>query len=164
MLTIHFHPECDIPRFIEGAEEYTKIWTEDGERVTEAIERISGFKFRADLYNSIVYGKDRSESYPLTLNCKYPPEQKKSTLIHELTHKVLPRNDVMKASELENHKVLNLILYDIWTDLYGKEFADNAVMGEHLFQPLYKEAWEFALALTKEERQQEFQKFLDSVK
>lgn len=163
MVTIKFHPECDIPRFIEAVEEYQKIWSEDGETISQVIEKISGFKFRADLYNAIVLDIP-SKSNPLTLRSSYPLEQKKSTLIHELIHKILPRNENMKGSSLENHKILNLILYEIWTEIYGKEFADNAVTSEKLFQDLYKEAWEYAMAFTKEQRQQEFKKWTERLR
>lgn len=164
MLKIYFHPECDISRFIEGVEEYKKIWAEDGEKITEAIKKISGLNFRADTYNAIILDNKPSGSYPLVLLSSYSPEKKKSTLVHELTHKVIPRNDAMKASEVENHKILNLILYDIWVELYGKEFADNSVTGELAWGDTYKQAWDFTLALTKEQRITEFQKFLSSIK
>jgi hypothetical protein len=139
MIHINFYPEADIPRFIEAAEEYTNIWKEDSVKITDAIERISGFKFRAEIYNAIILDNKPSGSYPLTLLSSYTHEQKKSTLIHELTHKVLPRNPQMKESEIENHKILNLTLHDIWTDLYGKEFADSSVKRElewvtHIFK------------------------------
>jgi hypothetical protein len=164
MLSINFHPECDIPRFTEAAEEYKKIWAEDGERITKTIQEISGYNFRAETYNAIILDNKPSASYPLILLANYSPEKKKSTLVHELTHKVIPRNEVMKASELENHKILNLVLYNIWTELYGKEFADNSVAGEFVWGDTYKKAWEYALALTKEQRLEEYQKFLSTIK
>lgn len=163
MLNINFYPECDIPRFIEGAEEYKKIWKEDGEKIAEAIMRISGFKFRADTYNAIILDNKPSSSYPLILLSSYSHEKKKSTLIHELTHKVLPRNDAMKESELENHKVLDLILYEIWTDVHGEDFAKIAVEGEKTWSDTYVKAWDYAVSLTKEQRREEYQKFLIAV-
>ncbi len=164
MLTINFHPECDIPRFIEGAKEYKKIWSSEGEKITQAIEKISNFNFRAGTYNAIILDNKPSASYPLILLSSYSLEKKRATLVHELTHKVLPRNEKMKASELENHKILNLILYEIWTELYGKEFADLSVEGESMFGDLYKQAWEYFFTLTKEQRQEEYQKFIAAFK
>lgn len=164
MPKINFHPECDISRFMEAADEYKKIWDEDGDKITETIERISGSVFRADLYNAIILDNKPSSSYPIILRSSYPFEQKKSTLIHELCHKVIKLNDEMKASSLENHKILNLILYDIWVELYGKEFADDAVTRERVWEGVYPEAWDHALAFTKEQRQEEYQKFIDSIK
>ncbi len=163
MLKINFYPECDITRFIEGSEEYQKIWETDGDKITNTIETISGFKFRAEGYNAVILDNKPSASYPLTLLSSYPFEKKQSTLIHELTHKVLPRNDAMKQDELENHKVLNLILYEIWTELYGVEFANNAIKGEVAWSDTYKEAWDWAISLTKDGRQEEYKKYLISV-
>ncbi len=164
MLNVHFHPECDIPRFIDATEEYKKIWEEDGEKIAEAIERISGFKFRADLYNAIILDNKPSASYPIILLSSYSPEKKKATLIHELTHKVLPRNDAMKESEIENHKVLDLILYEIWTDVYGEYFAKTAAEGERVWGDTYIEAGAYALSLTKGDRSERYQEFKDSFK
>lgn len=51
-----------------------------------------------------------------------------------------------------------LILYDIWEKLYGKEFADQAVVVEKKRKGLYdhESAWEWALAFTKEQRAAQF--------
>jgi hypothetical protein len=163
MLKINFHPECDIPRFIEGAQEYEKIWKEDGEKITKTIESISGFQFRAEEYNAIILDNKPSGSYPLILLSSYSLEKKQSTLVHELTHKALRRNEAMKQSELENHKVLNLVLYDIWTELYGSEFADNAIKGEAIWSDIYKESWDWAMAFSKEERRDEYKKYVASL-
>ncbi len=162
MPNINFHPECDIPRYIEAASEYTKIWKEDGDMITEVIERVSGFKFRADLYNAIILEKF-SHSLPLTLRASYPTEQKKSTLVHELLHKVLVRTEKMQTSELENHKILDLILYDIWTELYGEDFAKKSMDAEKLFNDIYSEAWIFAMNLSKDERRIQYNNFLNLV-
>jgi Glu-tRNA(Gln) amidotransferase subunit E-like FAD-binding protein len=161
MLTINFFPECDIPRFVEGAEVYKQIWDTDGEKITETIERISRFQFRADVYNAIILDNKPSASYPLILLSSYTLEQKKATLIHELTHKVLRRTDAMKESELENHKVMDLILYEIWTDVYGEDFAKSAVEGEQIWSDIYTKAWDYALAFTKEQRKEEYKKYFD---
>lgn len=160
MLNINFHPECDIPRFIEGTEEYKSVWKEDGERITKAIERISGRFFRAESYNAIILDNKPSASYPLILLSSYSLDTKKATLIHELTHKVLPRNDEMKASEIENHKVLNLILYEIWVDVYGENFAKNAVENERGWGDTYVKAWDYISTLTKEQRQERYKEFI----
>ncbi len=163
MIHINFYPEANIPRFIEAAQEYTNIWKEDGTKIANTIEQISGFKFRAEVYNAIILDNKPSGSYPLTLLSSYIPEQKKSTLIHELTHKVLPRSPQMKESEIENHKILNLILHDIWTELYGKEFADNSVKGELEWGDTYIQSWNYVLGLSKEERAKKYREYVESI-
>lgn len=54
---------------------------------------------------------------------------------------------------LKVHKALDLILYDIWADLYGENFAESMVAIESNFSDLsYKKAWQWALSLNRKER------------
>ena len=62
-------------------------------------------------------------------------------------------------SSLENHKNLDLCLYDIIVDLYGKNFAD-IVIGVESKHTLYKEAWDWALSFSEEERRKKFSELL----
>jgi hypothetical protein len=63
------------------------------------------------------------------------------------------------------HKHIDLILYDIWVDLYGEKFAKEEIDYEISLwngkgiSP-YKTAWDWALKMIKQERRQEFQKYL----
>ncbi|MEO7178936.1 MAG: hypothetical protein ABIW83_08830 [Allosphingosinicella sp.] len=49
--------------------------------------------------------------------------------------------------------MLYLFLYDVWTDLYGKDFADRMAGIERRIGPSYEVAWAWALAMNREERQ-----------
>jgi hypothetical protein len=55
---------------------------------------------------------------------------------------------------LDEHRVLFLILYDVWERLYGKGFADEQVEVEKRRRGVYDyaAAWEWALAQSQEER------------
>lgn len=57
---------------------------------------------------------------------------------------------------LLSHKVLNLILYDVWESLYGKEFADSEVGVESKRTDIYKQAWDWALSINSSERMKIF--------
>jgi hypothetical protein len=46
--------------------------------------------------------------------------------------------------------------------LYGSEFADKAVDNEKKFSESYKEAWEWALSFSKEERSKKFREIVKS--
>lgn len=46
-------------------------------------------------------------------------------MIHELGHRLLIH--VPKTKELDEHRVLFLVLYDIWESLSGRDFADRMV-------------------------------------
>ena len=61
------------------------------------------------------------------------PLYKKATLVHEMGHRLsflLPR-----TAELDDHRLLYLFLYDVWTDLYGRAFADRMVAIERRIGP-----------------------------
>jgi predicted metal-dependent peptidase len=92
----------------------------------------------------------------MQLRASYPAEVKKATLIHELLHRMLGR--VRTTTEIDEHRKLFLVLYDIWVSLYGKEFADRNVAVESLRKGLYdyETAWKWALAMSPEERAAKF--------
>jgi hypothetical protein len=44
------------------------------------------------------------------------------------------------------------LLYDVWSDLYGKDFTERMVSIERRIGRSYEEAWAWALTMTREER------------
>ena len=89
----------------------------------------------------------------IRLRAGYSPAYKKATLVHELGHRlVLP---LPRTAGLDDHRLLYLFLYDVWTDLYGRAFADRMVAIERRIPGRYDydAAWTWALAMTREERQ-----------
>jgi len=163
MLNIKFYIDHDDKDLKEAANEYQRIWDEEGRRIVRAIEKISGLKIKEKVINAIVF-EGISYSRPLSLRASYPTDIKKGTLVHELCHRLMsgnfPQRKVIikdyEAWSLKNHKNINLVLYDIWVDLYGKEVADRNVEVESGRKPLYKKAWDWALVLSKEEREKKF--------
>ena len=142
------------PAFAPANEEYRRLWQADGERIVAAMEGVTGLPFPKSPIEVLV-----SEGRPMTaydgrtirLRASYSPAYKKATLVHELGHRLalgLPR-----SAGLDDHKLLYLFLYDAWTDLYGRAFADRMVAIERRIAPSYDEAWSWALAMTREERQ-----------
>ncbi len=55
---------------------------------------------------------------------------------------------------MDDHRVLYLFLYDVWTRLYGRAFADRMVAIERRIPGRYSydAAWTWALSMTREER------------
>lgn len=159
MLKITFYPESDKAEFIKAAKEYQDIWDSEGEKIIETMERISGLRFVEKFINAIVY-EWISFSFPLRLRASYPLDIKKATLIHELGHRLLAGNKITKKGKnfraLEIHKPLYLILYDIWVNLYGEDFAKKNVKIESERHEDYKEAWEWVLSFDKETRTKKF--------
>jgi hypothetical protein len=95
------------------------------------------------------------------MRASYPSETKKATLIHELGHRHLAQVQ-RRPPELDEHRVLFLILYDVWVHLYGQRFADEQVAVEQRRQGVYdyQTAWEWALAQSRAARAQRFQAIL----
>jgi hypothetical protein len=99
----------------------------------------------------------------MMLRASYDAETKKAALVHELCHRLMLGNtlrdlNLKETAALLDHKVIDLILYDIWIDLWGKEVADRQVRVEAKRQHLYKEAWQWALVLSRAERRAAFER------
>ena len=142
------------PAFAPAADEYRRLWQSEGAAIVASMERVTGLAFPASRIDAIV-----SEGRPMTAydgrtirrRASYSPAYKKATLVHELGHRLalaLPR-----GSGLDDHRLLYLFLYDVWTDLYGRDFADRMAAIERRIGPAYESAWACALAMTREERQ-----------
>jgi hypothetical protein len=164
-LRINFSSESE--KYAQATTEYQTIWNGEGERIVAAMEKVSGVKFTENDIRAIVYeGVSWSGwgSDPMKLRASYPPDVKKATLIHELGHRLL--EGIPKTKEVDEHRVLFLVLYDIWDSLFGKDFADRMVEVEKGRKGLYdyESAWKWALSLTKEERAAKFEALRESVR
>lgn len=162
MLSIIFYPESDLRDYSEGLKEYENIWKEDGERIVNAWEKITGLKFDESHINAVIF-EGISHSHPLSLRFDRDFERKKSILVHELGHRLLHRKvkGEKDADSLALHKLLFLVLYEVFVELYGENFAYSAVeWDKNLPRPQYKEAWEWALSFSLEERKKKFQEIL----
>lgn len=170
-MQINFYPEYDNPKFEKAAKEYARLWRKEGQKIIAVIEKISGLKFEEQIINAIIYDRI-SMSHPLQLQAGLSLEEKKGTITHELCHRLLWSNKIKwEKIEGENgfylltHRPVDLILYDIWIELYGETFAKEEVKSEIKLwtekgiSP-YKIAWDWALGMSKEQRHEEFQKYL----
>jgi hypothetical protein len=144
--------------FAAAAAEYQRLWAAEGARIIEAMERVAGLSFVhpqfvdtaivAHVLEGVSNSGYRNES-PMVLRASYPPDTKKATLIHELGHRLM--EGLFRRDE-EEHGPLFLWVYDVWIDLYGKEFADAQVIVEKRRRGPYPAAWDAATALSPAER------------
>ena len=158
-LRVSFSAESET--YAQATAEYQAIWSGEGKSMIEAMESVSGLKFTEKDVSVVVYEGVSWSGYgdrPMKLRASYPPDIKKATLIHELGHRLIIPIRIPKTKELDEHRVLFLILYDIWEKLYGKEFADKAVDVEKKRRGIYdyEAAWQWALSLSKAERASQF--------
>jgi hypothetical protein len=63
-----------------------------------------------------------------------------------------------RPSDLDEHRLLDLFLYDVWESLWGKAWADQQVKAESALKGLYdyEGTWNWALSLSKAERASRF--------
>lgn len=161
MLSIHFHPESDKKELIESAKEYQLLWNKHQKQVIETMEQITGLSFKTKAINAIVFN-GVGFSYPLQLYFNHITEMKLCAVIHELCHRLTIENGIKVKVIIDNqieesHKFINLILYDIWTEVTGKSNANNAVEIERKYGSAYERSWDYALSFqTKEKRQKQF--------
>jgi hypothetical protein len=157
-VTMIFTPQDQT--FASAAEEYQRVWLDEGSTIVAAMERVSALTFRENQVNVVVFeGVSRSGSgnTPMYLRASYPPDVKKATLVHELGHRLIAQL-TNRPADLDEHRVLDLLLYDIWETLWGKDFADRQVVIESGRTGLYDyaAAWRWALSLSKGERAARF--------
>jgi len=149
-LRLTFVPESST--FADAAREYERLWASEGDRIVRAMESVSGLPLRDTAVRVIVYEGVSSSGYrdiPMRMRASYPPDTKKATLIHELGHRL--QQGLFRRDE-EQHGPLFLWLYDVWVELYGREFADAQVEIEKRRRGPYPKAWDDALALSAVER------------
>lgn len=163
-LQMQFEPQSAY--FDSATREYRRIWSNEGNRVIEAMETHSGVSFAQGKVKAIVFEGVSSSGrgdIPMKLRASYPNDTKKATLVHELGHRLLA--GVPTTPEIDEHRKLFLVLYDIWVELYGRDFADAQVLIEKKRKGRYdyESAWNWALSFTPEQRFSKF-KELNSTK
>ena len=144
------------PRFAGSADHYRQLWDAEGARIVAALERESGLAFPDRPLEIILH-----DGRPMTgfgcsmirLRGQTSGRLATGTLMHELGHCLAAALPL--AAGIDDHRLLYLFLYDAWTALYGRDFADEMVRLERQI-PLaydYSAAWDWALAMTYEQRQ-----------
>jgi hypothetical protein len=159
-ITVTFTPENKNPQFSPAVEEYRQIWAAEGPRIIAAMEKISRLKFpeknvKVEIYEGPSFaGRGNG---PMRLRASYQADEKKGTIVHELGHRMNAQLKV-RPQELDEHRLLFLYLYDLYVDLYGKDFADKEVAFGRTLKGMYDydAAWTWTLAMTADERAAKF--------
>lgn len=163
-IKLNFTPESE--KFAEATKLYQDLWQAEGRKMIEAMEAVTGLRFTDKEISVIVFEGASSSGYrdkPMKMRASYPEDVKKATLVHELGHRLNAqlRN---RPKDVDEHRVLFLYLYEVWTKLYGKDFADKMVKIEQGRKGIYdyEWAWNWALKLTAEERAAKFKEIVRS--
>lgn len=149
--------QAPVDSFEAHAREYREIWRQEGERIIRTMESVSGLRFNSPAHADtaitvILVDAAASSGYrdrPMRMRFNYPSATKRATLVHELGHRL--QSHLFRRED--EHFELFLWIYDVWTDLYGKQFADEQVAIEKRRGSPYPAAWDKALALTRAERE-----------
>lgn len=146
------------PGFRAAAEEYRQLWCDEGPRIVQALEEATGHSFPATPIEVFVANVTPMTTYDgrtMLLKASYPTYYKRATLVHELGHRLA--FTMNRPPELDDHRLLYLFLHDVWSRLYGTEFADRMAQIESRITGRYDYAgaWRWALALTPEQRRQQ---------
>ena len=146
--------------FADAAEVYRRLWVDEGSKIIEAMELGTGLRYFEKHVNAVIFEGTSSSGIgdrPMYLRASYPTEVKLSVLVHEHGHRLIAQLTV-RPPELDEHHVLFLFLYDVWTSLWGKDFADRQVAIESDRRRLYdyETAWKWALSLSKDQRASRF--------
>ena len=155
---IAFEPES--PRFAAATKEYQEIWATEGARIDAALAQATGLPMEDGPIRAIVYNGISSSGYPgwpMRMRADLARDTKRATLVHELGHRL----QVGVAGDEDEHEVLFLWIYDVWTTLWGKQFADQQVIVERARRGPYPRAWDAALALNATERAEKFRRLKD---
>ena len=150
-------------RFARAAEEYRGIWDREGARIVAAMEAATGLEFPAAPIEIVIGDGPPMTAYggrTMRLRAGYSSVYKKATLVHEMGHVLAFR--LPRGAGLDDHRTLYLFLYDVWTDLYGRDFADRMVSIERRIPGRYDydAAWTWALAMTREQRRERLRALL----
>ncbi|WP_129792733.1 hypothetical protein [Sphingosinicella sp. CPCC 101087] len=163
LLTAAAPPLTFVPvglRFAPAADEYRALWEQEGPRIVAAMEAATGLPFPSAPIEAIVGNGPPMTAYDgrtIRLRAAYSPAYKKATLVHEIGHRLAM--EVRDTAGLDDHRLLYLFLYDVWTDLYGPDFADTMVRIERRIPGPgdYDAAWKWALAMSRQERRARLQ-------
>jgi hypothetical protein len=166
MLELRFVAESDEPELHTAVAHYQMIWREFGATIVTAAKKITGLEFPMSSIKATVHN-GHSKSHPLTLQATTNRQRSRGDLVHELMHILLVDNNIHSDVIADDgnhgervHKLLDLILYDVYVEVYGHTFARDQVALEKSQNSDYKEAWEWTLNMTPAERKSKFQQIV----
>jgi hypothetical protein len=150
LLELRFAPQDE--RFAAAAAEYRDIWTAEGPGIVAAMERRTGLRFPRTPVDVVVLEAPSfsgDSDSPMRMRASYPASTKRATLVHELGHRLITG---IVERDADEHPTVFLFVYDVWVELWGREFADEQVAIEGRRGGEYPTAWRDALAIDADER------------
>ena len=151
---------ASTPEFESATSEYRSIWVSQGGRIIEALERYSGAQIPDRRLRVIVFEGVSSSGRPggpLRLRASYAEPVKRATLSHELLHRYVGQVPGLGSCYPEIHDVMAVVLFELWSELWGHDFATEQAQVESARSERYRVSWSRALALSQAERRSEIE-------
>ena len=142
--------------YVSAAKSYQAIWQQYGHRIVQAFEARTCLPFPEPRVAAVV-ADDVSNSggpeHAMQLRATYPAAIKQATLVHELGHRHLWQL-ARRLPDMDGHRTLYLVLDRVWADVWGEDFAAEAIRRESAWDADYDyaAAWKWARTLKPEER------------
>src|SRR5436190_18826139 len=100
--------------FTEAATAYHRVWSDEGSAIVHTRQRVTGLTFDQSQITAIVFdgtSMSGTASTPMRLRASYNADTKRSALAHELGHRLIAQL-TRRPDDLDEHRVLDLVLYD----------------------------------------------------
>ena len=160
--TLRFVPEADGHAAAAG--DYRSIWSADGERIVESLDRLTHASLGDEAIRVVVF-EGVSESgvagRPMKLRASYGLDTKRATLVHELVHRYLSARGFDPRCVSDEHDLVSPIVAEAWIALWGHEFAEEQAAVERARSGRYRKAWTGVLELTPEARRARIEALLE---
>ena len=151
---------------------YQKFWDEYKDKVEQSFYNQTGLKFKQKKITVKAIDKGTSRAgnshSPMELSInKVIMAEAGANLLHELAHRLvigngIDTNDEDRAWVYHCHRYIDLFLYDVWVDVLGKKAADKALSQERTnTYDYYRKAWDWAMSMSFEERQQKLKHLIN---
>jgi hypothetical protein len=142
--------------YASAAKTYRAIWERYGERIVQAFEARTCLPFPESNVSAVIadaVSNSGGPEHPMQLRATYPSDIKQSTLVHELGHRHLWQLEE-RLPDVDGHRTLFLVLDRVWADVWGEEFAAEAIRRESAWVADYDyaAAWEWARSLKPDDR------------
>lgn len=165
----------DNKKYNMHCEEYKIIWELEGKKIQKSFEKILKLSFNESTINLLINeGKNNSnysgDNTKDNMHFRYNNRSKLGTFLHELSHRIVMEYSLLEIAQkkyniVEIHQLIDLFLYDVIEDLYGKDAADLRVKYESNFEEkIYSNSWNYALSFTFEKRQEMLKNIVGDIK
>jgi hypothetical protein len=147
--------------------EYEALWTSYGKKIKEAFNKVVGLPFKEEIVKAIVGDYESNfagKSIHDPMLFRYSVRHKLGTILHELSHRLLLEYSFEYDGIVSNdHELIDLFLYDVIEESFGKSAADERMNYELTFLEVeIVSSWKKIMCNSFVERQRLLKKIIDN--